>query len=89
MGKVLLRGAGILAGVAAALAAPIDGAASAVYTAGPISNLSSTSCSGSNAEVEQAVDTSNGYVYEDWMGCSKIGFARSTTAARPSGRRSR
>ena len=49
----------------------------AVYTAGAISNLT-TSCAGQNAEVEEAVDPTNGYVYEDWMGCSGIGFTRST-----------
>lgn len=30
-----------------------------------------------NAEAEQAVDPTNGYVYEVWMGCNGIGFARS------------
>jgi hypothetical protein len=38
----------------------------------------SASCSGQNAEVEQAVDTTLGYVYESWMGCRGIAFARST-----------
>jgi hypothetical protein len=38
----------------------------------------STSCAGQNAEVEQAVDQTLGYVYETWMGCSGIAFARST-----------
>lgn len=52
-------------------------AATATYSGGPITNLT-TSCAGQNAEVEQAVDTKLGYVYEDWMGCSGIGFARST-----------
>lgn len=62
-----------------ALSAPASGlAASATYANGAISNLSATSCSGSNAEVEQALDARLGYVYEDWMGCSKIAFARST-----------
>jgi hypothetical protein len=42
----------------------------------------STSCGMSNAEVEQAVDPALGYVYEVWMGCSKIAFARSTDGGR-------
>lgn len=51
--------------------------ASLTYSVGPISDLS-TSCGTQNAEVEQAVDPRLGYVYEDWMGCNGIGFARST-----------
>jgi hypothetical protein len=31
-----------------------------------------------NAEVESAVDPTNGYIYEEWIGCNGIGFARST-----------
>ena len=31
-----------------------------------------------NTEAQQAVDPTNGYVYEVWIGCSGIGFARST-----------
>jgi len=38
----------------------------------------STRCAGQNAEVEQDVDHTTGYVYETWMGCSGIAFARST-----------
>jgi BNR/Asp-box repeat len=57
-------------------------AASASYSAGTISNLSAASCSGSNAEVEQAVDVRLGYVYEEWMGCSKIAFSRSLDGGR-------
>jgi hypothetical protein len=49
----------------------------ATYAIGPISDLSS-SCAGQNAEVEQAVDPVRHYVYELWMGCSGIAFARST-----------
>lgn len=48
------------------------------YTVGTISVISQ-GCGGSNAEVEQATDVSNGnYVYEAWIGCGGIGFARST-----------
>lgn len=42
----------------------------------PVTNVS-RSCPGQNAEVEQGVDRSLGYVYEVWMGCRGIGFARS------------
>ena len=74
--------------LAAAVGAPAAGAASAVpagtaagYQVGPISDISA--CGGQNAEVEQAVDAKLGYVYEEWMGCKGIGFARSTTAGGP------
>ena len=67
--------------LAVALAvAPFFGAApaSASVTSFLTSSLTdiSTSCAGQNAEVEQAVDGSR--VYETWMGCSGIAFARST-----------
>ena len=40
--------------------------------------VSGGSCESSkNAEVEQAVDPTNGYIYEAWIGCNGIGFARS------------
>jgi hypothetical protein len=51
------------------------------FTVGPISDISA-SCAVQNAEVEQAVDAARGYVYEDWMGCRGIGFARSTDGGR-------
>lgn len=75
----------ITAGAGAAVA-PMTGFASlsASYSAGPIVNLT-TSCAGQNAEVEQAVDPSNGYIYEEWMGCSGIAFARSTDRGRSFG----
>ena len=80
------RGVIAAGGAILAVAAPLDGLASgATFGTGPSSNLSATSCSGSNAEVEQAVDPALGYVYEDWMGCSKIGFARSTDRGRTFG----
>jgi hypothetical protein len=37
---------------------------------------------GQNAEVEQAVDPSGSYVYEEWIGANAIGFARSTDGGR-------
>src|SRR5262249_32281475 len=50
---------------------------------GPVAEVG-RSCRGSNAEVEQAVDYP--YVYEIWMGCGGIGFARSTDGGRSFGR---
>src|SRR6478672_2649311 len=40
-------------------------------------------CGGVNAEVEQAVD--GRYVYEAWIGCQGIGFARSVDGGRTFG----
>ena len=65
-----------------ALAATLVGAvpasaATAQYIVSPITNLSAQ-CNGQNAEVEQAADPRLGYVYETWMGCNGIAFARST-----------
>ena len=68
--------AGVLA-VCALVFALSAFAAGASYSVGPVSDISA-SCSGSNEEVEQAVDPTLGYVYEVWMGCKGIGFARST-----------
>jgi len=50
--------------------------------AGPVLEVS-RGCQGQNAEVEQAVDYP--YVYEVWMGCRGIGFARSTDGGRSFG----
>lgn len=52
----------------------------ATYQVGPITDVSS--CAGQNAEVEQAVDTRLGYVYEEWMGCRGIAVARSADGGR-------
>jgi hypothetical protein len=41
-----------------------------------------SACNGQNAEVEQAVDPSLGIVYETWMGCRGIAFARSLDGGR-------
>src|SRR5436853_1804369 len=72
-----------LMGLAVAFGAtPVLGAGK-TYSVGPINDVSApSSCTGDNAEVEQAVDTRLGYVYEDWMGCKGIGFARSTDGGR-------
>jgi hypothetical protein len=74
--------------LAASVRAPAAGAAgaaavagpSAAYQVGPITDVST--CAGQNAEVEQAVDPRLGYVYEEWMGCRGIAFARSTDSGR-------
>ena len=63
----------------AAGAAAAD-APTAAYHVGPITDISV--CAGQNAEVEQAVDARLGYVYEEWMGCQGIAFARSTDGGR-------
>ena len=53
-------------------------AAPRAAAAAPILNISSA-CSGQNSEVVNAVDTS-GDVYQAWIGCGGIGFARSTNS---------
>lgn len=78
--RLVAAGLGMVAmgiGAGPAAASP----ATASYTTGPIADLT-TSCATQNAEVEQAVDPRTGYVYEDWMGCNGIGFARSTDGGR-------
>src|SRR5438132_7509481 len=55
------------------------------YNIGPVSDISA-SCSSQNAEVEQAVDQTLGYVYEEWMGCRGIAFARSTDGGKTFGK---
>jgi hypothetical protein len=54
-----------------------------VYALGAVTQVST--CAGQNAEVEQAVDVRRGYVYEAWMGCKGIAFARSTDGGRSFG----
>jgi hypothetical protein len=68
---------GVLFGAALFFAATAAFAAVTSYAVNSLSDIS-TSCAGQNAEVEQAVDQTHGYVYETWMGCSGIAFARST-----------
>lgn len=48
---------------------------------GTITNVSQA-CPDQNAEVETAVDPVRGFVYEEWIGCAGIGFARSTDGGR-------
>ena len=72
-------GALLLSGTASAAAA-----AAVTYGISPISDISASG-SGQNAEVEQAVDAKLGYVYDEWMGCRGIAFARSTDGGRTFG----
>jgi hypothetical protein len=75
---VILRAVGAVTALVAVLgAAPAAAAPTATYAIGPVADVSG-SCAGQNAEVEQAVDAKLGHVYEIWMGCRGIAFARST-----------
>jgi hypothetical protein len=76
--SVVALAAAIAAGGAGSAAA--TGAAASAYRVGPVSDVSA--CGGQNAEVEQAVDARRGYVYEEWMGCRGIAFARSADGGR-------
>ena len=69
------------AGASAAVSARPAGGPARV-TVGPVLEVS-RGCKGQNAEVEQAVDYP--YVYEAWIGCRGIGFARSTDGGRSFG----
>src|SRR5205807_10668772 len=64
-------------GAAIVAASPALAASGPTYDISPVANVSA-SCAGQNAEVEQAADATLGYVYETWMGCRGIAFARST-----------
>jgi hypothetical protein len=76
-GGQIARAAGIVICLAALIAGSTPVLGASAYDVGPISDVSA-SCAGQNAEVEQAVDPTLGYVYETWMGCRGIAFARST-----------
>jgi hypothetical protein len=75
------RAATIQAAAPAARAATVHTSSGTTYSLGPITDLSA-SCSGQNAEVEQAADPGLSYVYDIWMGCKGIAFARSTDGGR-------
>ena len=62
--------------MSAAFAATPALAAQLTYTTGHARDVSSA-MRGQNAEVEEAVDPSGRYVYEEWIGANSIGFARS------------
>jgi hypothetical protein len=80
LGGVVLAAAVGAPAAGASGAAAVAGPAAAAYQVGPITGISA--CGGQNAEVEQAVDAKLGYVYEEWMGCRGIAFARSTDGGR-------
>jgi hypothetical protein len=67
MALVIPQGAAVASTNAAAAHSPVIS---------PISDVSSA-CAGQNAEVMQAVDKTLHYLYEAWIGCQGIGFARS------------
>jgi len=86
-------GAGFVLAACAALAMAVPAGASAAggprpasgpgaVRVGPVLEVS-RGCAGQNAEVEQAVDYP--YVYEAWIGCGGIGFARSADGGRTFG----
>jgi hypothetical protein len=79
MSRMGLVGA-CVACVFAFVATPAFGAGSVTYSVGPVTQASR--CNGQNAEVEQAVDPTAGNVYEIWMGCRGIAFARSADGGR-------
>lgn len=81
-GPLTLQALGIVAAVLVSACAQSSVVAHThIYGRGAISNVSG-SCKGQNAEVEQAVDAARSYVYEEWIGCSGIGFARSIDGGR-------
>jgi len=74
----IIRALGLSSVVLALVAGPSPAlGATPTYLVSPISEVSA-SCAGQNAEVEQAADPGLGFVYEAWMGCKGIAFARST-----------
>ena len=81
MSRSRIASVAVLGGMALVFAATPALGAGTTYSVGPIADISA-SCSGQNAEVEQAADAKLGYVYETWMGCRGIVFARSTDGGR-------
>ena len=77
MRRVLL----VVSAIALLCAASASAAVTATYTISPATDVSAP-CSGQNAEVEEAVDSRLGYVYDLWMGCRGIAFARSTDSGK-------
>ena len=76
-GRRSAKAFGLLIGIAPLFGAAPAATGAMTFSVSPIADVSA-SCSGQNAEVEQAVDPLLGYVYETWMGCKGIAFARST-----------
>jgi hypothetical protein len=71
----------VVSAIALVCAASASAAIAATYSISPVADISA-SCSGQNAEVKEAVDSRLGYVYDLWMGCRGIAFARSTDGGR-------
>ncbi len=71
---VVALGAPAAVGAAGERSVPASGGVSPV--------LQVSRCAGQNAEVEQGVSRTGQYVYEAWIGCGGIGFARSTDGGR-------
>src|SRR5579859_2865903 len=71
-------------GAGAALAGPARAAlpAGSAVVGPPVRVSTGAACAGQNAEVETAVDPRTGVLYEEWIGCHGIGFARSTNGGR-------
>lgn len=65
-------------------AVPSGAAARSSPVAGPVTQVSTTCTTGpgGNAEVESASDPRHGYVYDAWISCGQIGFARSADGGR-------
>jgi hypothetical protein len=82
-----VRGVWVALALCAAVLLPVmtqqARAATGPYRHSPVSEVS-RGCKGQNAEVEQAVRYP--YVYETWIGCGGIGFARSTDGGQSFGR---
>ena len=59
---------------------PAIGATATYSGPGAITDVTAAgACSGSSGDIEQAVDPSGSYVYQEWEACSgRMGFARST-----------
>ncbi|MGI9008851.1 MAG: sialidase family protein [Streptosporangiaceae bacterium] len=83
------RGLGLIAAIGALTVTgviAVPAAAQAGRTApgtnpapGPTVQVSTgKACAGQNAEVETAIDPATRILYEEWIGCGGIGFARST-----------
>lgn len=83
--RAAVSGTAVVLGALFAIAPSPALGASATYTVGPIREISAA-MRGQNAEVEQAVDPSGRFVYEEWIGTNWIGFARSTDGGRHFGK---
>jgi len=70
-------------GLILAAAAPAVAVAPTGPTVGRVVRVSyGSACMGQNAEIETAIDPATGFLYEEWIGCGGIGFAKSTDGGR-------